>query len=89
MRIGFAGLGRMGTHMARNLIAAGHEVFVWNRTETTARDFASSEGCVPVQTPADFMARAGIVVTMLADDAVSYQMHLGKDELFAVAGPRQ
>jgi 3-hydroxyisobutyrate dehydrogenase-like beta-hydroxyacid dehydrogenase len=86
MRIGFAGLGRMGTHMARNLIEAGHEVFVWNRTETTARDFASSEGCVPVQTPADLMARAGIVVTMLADDAASYQVHLGKDGLFAVAG---
>jgi 3-hydroxyisobutyrate dehydrogenase-like beta-hydroxyacid dehydrogenase len=86
MRIGFAGLGRMGTHMAHNLIAAGHEVFVWNRTETTARDFASSEGCVPVQTPADLMARAGIVVTMLADDAASYQVHLGKDGLFAVAG---
>ncbi|MFT5797765.1 MAG: 3-hydroxyisobutyrate dehydrogenase-like beta-hydroxyacid dehydrogenase [Candidatus Azotimanducaceae bacterium] len=86
MRIGFAGLGRMGTHMARNLIEAGHEVFVWNRTETTARDFASSEGCVSVQTPADLMARAGIVVTMLADDAASYQVHLGKDGLFAVAG---
>lgn len=36
MRIGFAGLGRMGAPMARNLIAAGHEVTVWNRSPDRA-----------------------------------------------------
>ncbi|MGB7240514.1 MAG: NAD(P)-dependent oxidoreductase [Sulfitobacter sp.] len=85
MRIGFAGLGRMGQHMARNLIARGHEVFVWNRTGQTARDFAASENCWAVPTPADLTARAGIVVTMLADDAASQDVYLGQDGLFTSA----
>jgi len=33
MEVGFAGLGRMGTPMARNLARAGFAVTVWNRTE--------------------------------------------------------
>lgn len=85
MRIGFAGLGRMGAPMARNLIAAGHEVFVWNRTGQTAIDFAASGVCIAVPTPADLMAQAQIVVTMLADDEASDAVHLGKDGLFASA----
>jgi 3-hydroxyisobutyrate dehydrogenase-like beta-hydroxyacid dehydrogenase len=36
MRVGFAGLGRMGAHMARNLVAAGHDVTVWNRSAAKA-----------------------------------------------------
>jgi len=32
MRIGFLGLGKMGAHMARRLVEAGHQVTVWNRT---------------------------------------------------------
>ncbi|MGB8624210.1 MAG: NAD(P)-binding domain-containing protein, partial [Paracoccaceae bacterium] len=41
MRVGFAGLGRMGAHMARNLVEAGHEVMVWNRSPDPARAFAA------------------------------------------------
>ena len=33
MRIGFLGLGNMGTPMALRLLAAGHELSVWNRSE--------------------------------------------------------
>ena len=33
MRIGFLGLGKMGTAMALRLVAAGHELSVWNRSE--------------------------------------------------------
>ena len=32
MKTGIIGLGAMGQHMARNLLVAGHEVQVWNRT---------------------------------------------------------
>lgn len=38
MRVGFAGLGRMGVPMARNLCAAGHALTVWNRTVTKAQE---------------------------------------------------
>ncbi|MGJ5620729.1 NAD(P)-dependent oxidoreductase [Sulfitobacter sp. MF3-043] len=85
MRIGFAGLGRMGALMARNLIAAGNEVFVWNRTEQAAIDFAVNEGCIAVPTPSDLMAQVQFVVTMLADDRASEAVHLGKNGLFASA----
>lgn len=86
MRIGFAGLGRMGQHMARNLIARGHEVFVWNRTAQTAKQFATVEGCTAVAAPADLTMHCDLVVTMLADDAASEAVHLGKDGLFAATG---
>jgi 3-hydroxyisobutyrate dehydrogenase-like beta-hydroxyacid dehydrogenase len=34
MKVGFIGLGAMGSAMASNLLAAGHTVTVWNRSET-------------------------------------------------------
>jgi 3-hydroxyisobutyrate dehydrogenase-like beta-hydroxyacid dehydrogenase len=36
MKIAFLGLGKMGSAMARRLLAAGHEVTVWNRTRERA-----------------------------------------------------
>ncbi|SEQ86190.1 3-hydroxyisobutyrate dehydrogenase [Loktanella sp. DSM 29012] len=86
MRIGFAGLGRMGQCMARNLIGAGHDVRVWNRTAQTSRDFAAAESCIVALTPADLVGQTDIVVTMLADDAASDAVHFGVDGLFAVKG---
>jgi 3-hydroxyisobutyrate dehydrogenase len=41
MKIGFVGLGKMGTPMARRLLAAGHEVTVWNRTRARAEALAA------------------------------------------------
>ena len=34
MKIGFIGLGRMGHHVASNLLKAGHQVMVWNRSQS-------------------------------------------------------
>ncbi|QUJ78101.1 NAD(P)-dependent oxidoreductase [Sulfitobacter albidus] len=73
----------MGQHMARNLIAAGHEVYVWNRTAETAKDFAKNEACIAVVDPSDLIAQAQIVITMLADDSASDAVHLGEGGLFA------
>ena len=36
-RVGFAGLGRMGGHMARNLSRAGHDLVLWNRSPDKAQ----------------------------------------------------
>ena len=44
MRVGFAGLGRMGTHMARNLVAAGHDVAVWTRNPKILAQFCQDIG---------------------------------------------
>ena len=44
MRVGFAGLGRMGRAMARNIAAAGHDLTVWNRTAAKAESLAAEVG---------------------------------------------
>ena len=44
MRVGFAGLGRMGAHMARNLARSGVTLTVWNRSPDKARAFAAETG---------------------------------------------
>jgi 3-hydroxyisobutyrate dehydrogenase len=86
MRVGFAGLGRMGTHMAENLVTAGHEVTIWNRTPEKAQALADRKGCAVVQTPAALAKSSEIVVTMLADDRSSEAVHLGAEGLFAGQG---
>ncbi len=52
MRIGFLGLGKMGTPMALRLIAAGHELRVWNRTEGKTEPLLR-EGAIAAATPAE------------------------------------
>lgn len=83
MRVGFAGLGRMGWPMARNIGRAGHELCVWNRTGRTACDFAERHGAGVADTPRRLAAETEIVVTMLADDDASDAVHSGPDGLFA------
>jgi 3-hydroxyisobutyrate dehydrogenase len=64
-RIAFLGLGAMGTRMAGRLIAAGHEVTVWNRTSM------SLDGAKLAGTPRAAVMGAEVVITMLRDDAAS------------------
>lgn len=41
MKVGFIGLGSMGTRMSRNLIKAGHDLVVYNRTRSLAHEMRS------------------------------------------------
>lgn len=88
MRVGVAGLGRMGGHMARNLVRAGHEVTLWNRSSDKAEALAAETGAAVAATPAALADGSDIVVTMLADDPSSEAVHLGPDGLFAGSGAR-
>ncbi|MBF9031442.1 NAD-binding protein [Rhodobacterales bacterium HKCCE3408] len=83
MRVGFAGLGRMGAHMARNLSRAGHDLTLWNRTPDKARTLAAELGCAVADSPRALSDAAEVVVTMLADDPSSDAVHSGPDGLFA------
>ena len=65
MKIGFIGLGSMGIAMAANLVKAGHEVTVWNRSPEPAHALAGARAVV---SPADTFG-GDAVVTMLSDDA--------------------
>ena len=65
MNVGFIGLGRMGSAMARNLAKAGHTVRAWNRSSDATR---SIDGVAMVASPVEVF-RADAVFTMLSDDA--------------------
>ena len=67
MDAAFIGLGQMGSGMTDNLVAAGHQVTVWNRDRTKAEPFAARGATVAADLAA--AARAGTVMTMLANDA--------------------
>ncbi|MFC5186181.1 NAD(P)-dependent oxidoreductase [Actinomadura harenae] len=65
-RIAFLGLGRMGAPMAGRLLAAGHELTVWNRTPERAAPLAE-RGAVIAATPAEAVAGSDLVITMFTD----------------------
>ena len=76
MKIGVTGLGPMGTPFAANLLRAGHEVAVWNRTPGKAAGIVSS-GAREASSPADAAAGAEIVFSMLANDEAVRHVTLG------------
>jgi 3-hydroxyisobutyrate dehydrogenase len=62
--VGFAGIGIMGSGMAANLVSAGHEVIVWNRTRPKAE---AVDGARVVDTPADLAREAPVVMICVSD----------------------
>jgi 3-hydroxyisobutyrate dehydrogenase-like beta-hydroxyacid dehydrogenase len=85
MKIGFIGLGRMGMGMARNLLRAGHEVTVYNRTSGKAEALIA-EGARVAESPAGACEDAEAVMTMLADDAALEAVVLGPNGIASGLG---
>jgi 3-hydroxyisobutyrate dehydrogenase-like beta-hydroxyacid dehydrogenase len=67
MKLAFIGLGKMGTGMARNLLRAGHQLTVYNRTREKA-EALTAEGAHLAATPEEACRGCDAVVTMLSDD---------------------
>lgn len=86
MKIGFLGLGKMGTAMAQRLIAAGHELSVWNRTEGRTEPLAR-EGAIVAGTPAEAELGADAVITMLFDDHAHEEVLFGSNGLMEALTP--
>ncbi len=86
MKIGFLGLGKMGAPMARHLIAAGHELRVWNRTEGKTKPLLR-EGAIAAATPAEAELGADVVITMLFDDAAHEEVLFGANGLMDALSP--
>ncbi|ADU52016.1 3-hydroxyisobutyrate dehydrogenase [Thermaerobacter marianensis DSM 12885] len=84
-RVGWIGLGAMGSRMARNLIKAGFEVAVWNRTPARAEELGRS-GAVVKASPVEVAAGSDVVVTMVADPAAVAAVARGSQGLLAAAG---
>jgi len=67
MKVGFIGLGSMGTGMARNLLKAGHNLVVYNRTRSRA-DELRSLGATVADNTGDAATGIDVLITMIADD---------------------
>ncbi len=68
MKVAFIGLGIMGSRMAQNLLSAGHELVVHNRTHSKAEGLLSN-GAVFAEAPPIAAQGADVLITMLAEPA--------------------
>jgi 3-hydroxyisobutyrate dehydrogenase-like beta-hydroxyacid dehydrogenase len=86
MRIGFLGIGTMGLPMAKRLLAAGHELRVWNRTEGKIEPLLR-EGAIAAGTPAEAELGVDAVITMLFDDHAHEEVLFGPNGLMDALSP--
>ncbi len=85
MRIGVIGLGNMGAGMAANLIKAGHDVTVYNRSRAKVDELAAV-GARPADSVSD-ACRGEVVLTMLANDDAVTSVTFGDGGIIDSAGP--
>lgn len=84
MTVGFVGLGVMGRPMAANLLAAGFDLVVHNRSEGPENELVSL-GAAAAESPAEVARRASTVILMLADDAAVRAVADGEDGVLSGA----
>lgn len=84
--VAWLGVGGMGGRMARRLLAAGHDLRVWNRTPARAEALTSA-GARVAATPADAVRQADVVIVMVADPAALRDVTAGPDGVPAGVAP--
>ena len=84
MKIGFIGLGQMGTALAGHLLRAGHTVTVWNRSPKAVEGLVA-EGAIAAKTAAEAM-QSNVLFSMLASDQAMRDVGLDST-LLDKAGP--
>ncbi len=82
MKVGFIGLGIMGSRMARNLLQAGHDLVVYNRTREKAAPLTAA-GAGWSDTPAAAAHEVDVLVTMLSTPAVVQTLAIEEDGFLA------
>lgn len=82
MRVGVAGLGKMGAAIAARLMECGHEVIVWNRSADKAKPLADA-GAIVASSPADLAAQAEAIVTILTDAGAIDAVYRGASGLLS------
>ena len=86
-RVGFIGLGVMGAPMARNLLAAGHDVLAFTRTRAKVDDLVAEapDHAAAAGSPREVAEQAGVVVLMLPDSPQVQDVLDGDDGVLAGA----
>jgi 3-hydroxyisobutyrate dehydrogenase len=87
MKIGLIGLGIMGRPIGRNLLAAGHDLIVWNRSSPGIDDLVSA-GATAGAGPRDVAGRSEIVITIVGDAPDVEEVALGPGGIIEGAHPR-
>lgn len=85
-KIGFIGLGIMGQGMAHNLLRAGHDLMVWNRTAVKMTPLIEA-GAKPADTPAHLAQTCDIIFICVSDTADVEAVILGPDGVIHGAQP--
>src|ERR1700747_3517628 len=86
MKIGFIGLGIMGSRMAANLERQGHSLVLFNRTRAKAEPLLGPCGKF-ADSPAELAGQVDVLFTMLADPAAVEQAALGLDGFLNLLRP--
>jgi 3-hydroxyisobutyrate dehydrogenase-like beta-hydroxyacid dehydrogenase len=78
MKIGFIGLGNLGTPIATNLLEQTGELYVFNRTASKMEPLVSA-GATPSSSVKQVAATCDIIFTIVADDAALNEITLNED----------
>lgn len=76
VRVGFIGLGKMGQAMAARVLAAEHDLIVYNRSAEKVRELVKG-GALPAESVAEACQNREVVITMVSDDAALREVTLG------------
>jgi 2-hydroxy-3-oxopropionate reductase len=85
-KVGFVGLGIMGRPMARNLMEAGRELVLYNRTRQKAEELAKEGGGEVAGSPSEVAQSSGVIFTMLPGPPEVEEVVAGEDGLLEGAG---
>ena len=81
MKVGFIGLGVMGQSMARHILDAGYELFVYNRTKSKADNLVES-GAIWLDSPREVAEQADVVITIVGYPKDIEEVYYGEQGLF-------
>jgi len=86
LKLGWIGLGNMGNPMAKNLLKAGFEVAVFNRTKEKEKELIEA-GASSANSPQHLMESCDVVLTMLSNDEAVKEIFEGKSGLLSKEYP--
>lgn len=84
MKVGFIGLGIMGKPMSRNLMKAGYELVVYNRSKASVEELAA-EGAEAASSPAEVAEKCSVIITMLPNSPQVREVCLGHNGIAETA----
>lgn len=86
MKIGFIGLGIMGVPIANNLLKAGYEIVVWNRTLSKC-DALAAKGATVCSTPSEVIQLSAVTLAILADPTAALDVVFSEDGVLKGLSP--